>query len=452
MLNAQQENERSLAGLLGLGEEEAAEKLNARVAVLASGEHEEAFARDLKDLLGLTLQVVDPGAAHDLEIRVGAKNHGCVEGLIVSCDGASLEVAWSPAVTKACWSPLHGLTRKIAACFCAGHVIANIVGGHILERTKDRFAFPLINLGIDDAVLSARIELHDAVMVGAGGVANGFLWALRELDVHGQLTIADPKAVRSGNLNRCFYYTVADLNKSKALMLAQHAAFDGLQLEGYLGTFQDLVGERGSPRLAITTPDSRRARRLAQDQLPLAVVDASTTDVSGVVIHSHKQRTESACLGCIYSFIRAEGDREHDIASGLGVSVADVQTGLIDQTIAQKIAAAHPDLQVEDIIGISLESLYKEKCGEGALLTSAGEQALAPFAFISALAGALQALELARFVQGVGQGSNYMNLDPWSPPHARVRRLKGRLPACHFCSRPEALASLRLVWGSELEG
>ena len=65
---------------------------------------------------------------------------------------------------------------------------------------------------------------------------------------------------------------------------------------------------------------------------------------------------------------------------------------LVDQLV--DIAGA---IGVATLIGKAFDSLFRELCAQQALLTPSGEQILAPFAFVSNLAGALLALELARF-------------------------------------------------------
>ena len=63
---------------------------------------------------------------------------------------------------------------------------------------------------------------------------------------------------------------------------------------------------------------------------------------------------------------------------------------------------------------MAFDSLFKQLCAEQALLMPTGAQVLAPFAFVSNLAGALVALELARFDAGqlVSNISNYLCLSP----------------------------------------
>lgn len=74
-----------------------------------------------------------------------------------------------------------------------------------------------------------------------------------------------------------------------------------------------------------------------------------------------------------------------------------------------------------------MDSLAKARCGSAPVTTAGGRQALAPFAFVSSLAGCLMVVDLMRSQSTEGvPPSNYVHLDPWRPP-TPVRRLKPRL-------------------------
>ena len=141
--------------------------------------------------------------------------------------------------------------------------------------------------------------------------------------------------------------------------------------------------------------------------------------------------------------------RGRRIAEGIAVELSDVISDeRIDARLAHIIAAKHKGLHEEALIGKAFESLFRELCGQQAPLIPTGEQILAPFAFVSNLAGALLALELARFDSGrrFEDGKNYLFISPWSPPYSFVRRTRPRLPECGFCARPATPEALESVW------
>jgi molybdopterin/thiamine biosynthesis adenylyltransferase len=272
------------------------------------------------------------------------------------------------------------------------------------------------------------------------------MWALEELEVVGRLTVADPKRIASGGLNRCLYFTHADIGDEKAMVLARKTSRSGFTVDAFPHSFSELVAQRQRVRRVFTTPDSREARRSVQADLPIEVLDASTTDLTAVVVHSHRQPTPGACLSCIYPHIPMEDQRRIHMAEGLGLTLEEVRQGLIDEPIANKLAGLHPALVAEELVGKAFDSVYKEQCGKAALLNAAGQQAVAPLAFISNFAGALLALELVRFEFNPSvRESSYLSLDPWRPPHLHARRARGRLPGCEFCGA-NGPAALRAIW------
>ena len=447
-LTPAQENERTLARLAGITEEQAAVKLDRSVAVTSSAAAA-PFAQELSAQLERTIHLATDGTC-DLEIVIDAAPLTQAEKrLYVALHEDRVEISTDPLPSSAAAAPLHGLQTMIAACFTAGaalrHTIDGLPGPH-----ADPFVLRFAALGATPSILNTAIMLDDAVLIGAGAVGNGFLRAARHLDIDGGLTIADPKLVGSGNPNRCLYFDETDVGFPKASRLVAKAQpdFSRLRLEPLEAAFSDLVKTKGRVRRAIVAADSRRARRSIQKDLPLEVLDASTTDVSEIIVHSHRQPTNGACLACIYRHIPDELARERDIASGLGIDLADVTGGeLIDARVAARIAANHPQLRTADLVGRAFDSLFKQLCAEQTLLTPTGAQVLAPFAFVSNLAGALLALELARFHAGqLPDPSNYLCLSPWVPPHSKIRRWRGREPDCEFCSRPQSRAVLRAVW------
>jgi hypothetical protein len=444
-----QENARMLASIVGIDESEAVELLN-RTVVISYSPDGEPLAQELRAQLERTVRVAENGPC-DLEVIIGvAPVTAAAKRLYVTTTADAAVISASPEIAGAPPVPLHGLQTMIAACYAAGAVLRQVIQG-LPGADSDPFVVRFEALGATRPILEHPITLDDAVLIGAGAVGNGFLRAARYLNINGVLTIADPKKVGSGNPNRCLYFYITDVGQSKAFCLAEKAQADfaGLKLEPMEMTFTDLVKHRSRIRRAIVATDSRRVRRSIQKDLPVEVLDASTTDASEVIVHSHRQPTDGACLACIYRHVPDELARARDIASGLGLDIHDVtDNDLIDARIAEQIVKAHPGLDANALISTAFDSLFKQLCGEMALLSPTGAQVLAPFAFVSNLAGALLALELSRFESdpNASTHNNYLNLSPWYSPHSKVRSRRGRIPECEFCGSPGALSAMRQVW------
>jgi hypothetical protein len=447
VVSAAIENARMLAALLGVDEEEAAERLDRRVLLTAADGPARAWAGEIAELLERTAFVTDDPAAADLEVVVGSTAPRTqAPRLYATIDAAGAAVSRVP-ITLSGTLP-HPLLAAICACAAAAAALHAVIGDPHLPAVPDPLRIRAIDIGLPDVRSLAPIDLSGAVLVGAGAVAHGFLRALRHLPVRGRLDVLDPKKVGAGNPNRCLYLTDKDVGAWKAEALAEHAAGDffHLSLHAEVAEFRDYAKAKAKVPLAVVTVDSRRVRRQIQKFVPGRVLDASTTDVRGVVVHSHVQPTDSACLACIYQHVPDEEARERSIAEGLGVTLADVKQGFIDEAVAQTIAAAHPHLDPGQLVGKAFDTLFRELCAAQALRTPEGRQVLTPFAFVSTLAGALLAVELVRQVLGQAE-TNYWQVDPWRAPLGRLRRRRPRVADCEFCSRPEAGPVIQDLWG-----
>jgi molybdopterin/thiamine biosynthesis adenylyltransferase len=451
-ITAKQENARTLARLAGVSEEAAAEKLLFRVRIHSSEGFSDEFARYLTSIVGLTLEVSSTEQTPDLEVFINRPSQGgVVPSIAIVVDSKTMTISQSELDYRLSECAPPPLALKIAACYAAGVIISLAVGDSRCDVLQSTFTLAFSNLGIVPEWFSESLVIRDSVLAGGGGVANGFLWALQGLDVSGELTIADPKKISLGNMNRCICLSEADIGKNKSEALCTNVKMPRLQLIPFVGTYEELRKARGKIRRVLVTVDSRPARRAIQHELPAEVLDASTTDITAVVVHSHFQPTKGACLSCIYKHIPREDEQARNIAGGLGITPEEAKQELIDKPLATKLAAIHPDLDRKALIGSSLTTLYKELCAAQALKTPAGEQALAPFAFISILAGTLLVLELFRAGHRNEEiaNTNFLQVDPWRAPHSRVRRFRGRDTDCHFCSDASNLSVLRDIWGAE---
>jgi len=456
MASVEEVNQLALMAAAGIVGEEAAEKLQTRVAITTSDAPGcIRLAKYTRELLERTLKVVD-GESADIDVIIGTSGGTSAPvaiGVTLKHDTVSFGLPSDVTDPDPGEPESPNLLLKIAACYLAGYVVTKTISSARFEGIPIPFVVSADVLGLNSADLNRKIVFDgESVLVGAGGVANGFLWALEDMEVCGRLHIVDPKVVAQSNLNRCLYFTESDIGSSKVLVLAAKALQGKVDLVPHQGDFKALVHELGKVRRAYTTVDSRRVRRAIRGELPLEILDASTTDISEVVVFSERQPTSSACLSCIYAHIPVENEREKEIASALGLELQEVRQQFVDELLAKKLAALHPTLDVQKIQGMALDSLFREMCGAGTLLTAAGQQALAPLGFISNLAGCLLALELFKFDRAVEHNPryNYMALDPWRPPHRRARIHKAAKPDCAFCSKEFFKKGLRDLWGEPL--
>ena len=449
MTTAAQENARMLASMLGVGEEEAANRLDRKVLLTVQDAPQmRTWAADIAELLGLTVKVtaraLEPGL--DVELVVGAVEPRSTAPILyatIGCDEATISSTQNllPGIA-------HPFLAACAAPMVVGAVLSVVIADKALPGVSLPATFRFDQLGLTEGALTRKRDLTGMVLAGAGAVGHGFVRALRHLSVSGILPVIDPKTVAEGNFNRCTYLRDGDLGADKATVLVQRAQsdFKNLHLKAFVGDFGEYCKTHGPQKTVIVTVDSRRARRSIQSELPGGVIDASTTDVQSVIVHSHRQPTECACLSCIYKHVKEEHARERAIAEGLGVTLEDVTGGLITGAAAALIQQKYREVDAASIVGKAYDSLFKELCAAQTLKSDEGRQVLAPFSFVSALAGAYLAVEMLRFMDDVAD-TNYWAADPWGAPVRRRRVMRPRLPDCEFCSRPEVRATARELWG-----
>jgi hypothetical protein len=165
-------------------------------------------------------------------------------------------------------------------------------------------------------------------------------------------------------------------------------------------------------------------------------------------VHFHRAPTDGACLSCIY--VQEEGELTHEahVAESLGVTPEEVRALRVTLEAATKICLQYPQLRQEDLVGLAYDSLFKQLCGHGVLRTAADRQVLAPFAFVSVLAGTYLALECVRRLQPHPERLfNYWRASPWCSPITRLRTWRPKNLRCAFCTQEVLQRVTRELWG-----
>lgn len=460
MSEARTENARTLASLLKVSVEEASQLLD--VAVIVTSDPADVAGQILADhaatLIGRTLSTVVRNAANAsavAELVVG-------EARATRGDAVRLQVTANQiliggrAVASTIAETTSQVVLLVAACYATGMTLRSALAGRLSvsgPALEDGLLIPISSIiGDDSSWLERQVTFLDAYLAGAGAVGNGFVYALTTLRVRGLLTLLDSDTVSGGNLNRCIWFTDADIDHPKATRLAEHASsrLPALKLVPEILTLQAFGKRQSNDRwlkTLIVAVDSRRTRRALQLEVPHEVFDASTTGISEIVLHHHTQPSEHACMACIYAETADELAREKHIADTLGITVEDVQMHFVTASIAAKIQKKYPHVATS-MEGQAFDSLFKTLCSEGTLVGGDHQQVLAPFGFVSVLAGTFLAIEVCRrmAVSEHGADWNYWRLSPWAPPVVELRQLRSKLQDCEFCTNASLQKAVRILW------
>lgn len=453
-LSVRDENAKALAKILGVDDQEAADLLDMTIVVSAAlDEASQAVGRHVAALLERTVGAVDLAEGGKASVAVVVGNLASTAPWPVVRVGATHR-----EVIVSCTSiPEHDDAVKIpevilviAACYASAMAVRLGLGCGFPLPYADTICLPVDRLlrGSDP---TCTVDLGKLYVAGAGAIGNGLLWALARVKVCGELHMVDPKCVTAGNLSRCLWFEDADIGRPKAEALVERAqrSMPGAILVPRVGRLQDLQERSDGPWLErlVVAVDSRRARRRLQEELPREVFDASTTGIEEIVVHFNRAFTGGACLSCIYAEDLVELAHEKHVAAMLGISVDDVLWHYIDEDAARRIAARHPQLDAAQLVGTAYDTLFKTLCATGQLGLDEGRTILAPFSFVSGLAGAYLALELVIRSSGdVTRPFNYWRASPWTSPVFELQAVRPARANCETCGNAVIRDIVSRLW------
>ncbi len=228
-LTCDQENAKMLAALLGIEEDEAAQRLKLRIAI--NFDPADAAAQELAAhiaaMLGRTVEyagVPDQNACA-VEIVIGprAAVTNAAARVYAGEDGRDFVIREDAPLPQSYLSTPRPLL-VIAACYVAATAIGVALGASFPVSGAGPIVLAWEQLlGSHLNRLNTPLDIGETYLAGAGAVGNGFMYTLRYFDVRGTLYITDPKKVTPGGLNRCLLFGIDDLGHPKATRLCEAA-------------------------------------------------------------------------------------------------------------------------------------------------------------------------------------------------------------------------------------
>jgi molybdopterin/thiamine biosynthesis adenylyltransferase len=344
----------------------------------------------------------------------------------------------------------HPFIYYLVACY-TGPVILKAIFKELIKENSEEISIDYRTLIKNEKILNERIDVGNIYLAGAGAIGNSFLYALSTFNIDGVINICDPDFISGGNLNRCLFFEDSDIGRYKVDVLLEKAqplfsSFKLIPFQSELGKVPSISKGERIEKLVVGV-DSRRARRNLQNEIPKQVFDASTTGISEVVIYHGKLDLKKACLGCIYKRELQEEAHEKHVAEALGVNLVHIRRQFIDAESANLIASKY-SINPQDLINIPYDTVFKQLCGEGKLMTQSNLQVLAPLAFVSALAGGLLALRFIEEHHKLGD-FNYWRVSPWANLNFRLKQQRLIDPECEICNKETFQKAVMAVWGIE---
>jgi hypothetical protein len=303
----------------------------------------------------------------------------------------------------------------VAACLAAANLFRAVFLPDSEARIDERVRFSAFSSDAVDTAPTAPAPWHlgqDAVLVGAGAVGQGALWALSRAPLSGRLHVVDMEVVELSNLQRYVLTERADEDRDKVEIAA--ALSSKLELVPHAEDLAAFLTENGYRWEAMLLAlDSARDRVSAQASLPRFVANAWTQPGDlGVASHS-RFGGEGACVACLYLPEARVKNEDELVAETLGIPqlVMQVRTllvggepvdrgflGVVAEAVGQPLDALLPfqgrtvrELYVEGFCGGAVIPV-----GEAGHLHQAAQEVHVPLAHQSAIAGVLLAATLVR--------------------------------------------------------
>jgi molybdopterin/thiamine biosynthesis adenylyltransferase len=349
----------------------------------------------------------------------------------------------------------HPLGAAAASCLAAGRAfhlaLARRLGTPGPSREPVSFSL-LTSERADEYLPSADDSVGagptpEALLVGAGAVANGFAWAASTCSLPiGRLTVIDPQVLDESNLNRHIAAGARDLGRPKAAILSEFLSPVTADLETVVGMFSRITQDRTKVPIVLSTVDNDDARYQIQGCFPRLVIHGATSQEHLAV--AVLDASDGACLGCL--FPRPQRSPVEVIAEETGVPSQLIAAALepggvfITEMVVPMAKRFKVDpSELKRFVGHDFRHVYAiEICGR--LGSQHPASVGAPtVAYVSALTGILVAAELTKLSSTATSRHvlhNYLQMTPLVPSAAWVA-FRGKDPNCPLMCGSEALQS-----------
>lgn len=300
-----------------------------------------------------------------------------------------------------------------AACFACANLFRRIFVPNWPETADSKLAFSTFELRRGATKLPtgvARVK-EPVVLIGAGAIGNGALWALARSSLIGTLHVVDREEVELSNLQRYVLGERTDDGAVKVEVARRAFEDSSLDLIPHHSSFAEFVSEEGyeSPSLLLAL-DNASDRRAGQASLPRWIAN-SWTQPGDLGVSVHPSFTDvGACVACLYLQESQQKNEDQLIAEALLVPELVPQVRQLLHTgeglnpqfldlVAQRLG--RPPTLLGAFVGRHIRDLYVEGICGGAVLPL-GQAGIpnatihVPLAHQSALAGVLLAAAYER--------------------------------------------------------
>ena len=385
--------------------------------------------------------------------RAGIIHANCKRWMVHVDTGLDFE----PDVEEA-WNPILAL---ITGCYAAARTAGKVFGARIeAAETLSPFSILDFRTGTVEFDWNEPLNLAEIHMAGIGAVGSALLFALLNHGAaEGKLILVDHDIIDSTNIERYCFFEPDDCLQKKVEVAKKRleSVLPRLKVVAVPERMQKYVkesyGADSTFKIArlISAPDRRDTRREFQTLLPAELWDASTGP-DDLIIHHNTFKPEQACLACVYPPDPSEDAHFKHVAETLNVPLARIKSGdLIDENDAQQIRQRYPELALDELVNRPFDTVFSQLCAGGKIRLQAGDEVvIAPFPFVSALAGVLLYFELVKTIRqdrfGAFQNHNYIRINPFFNPNPSLKKMLPSSPSCPVCKSPAMQRTFARMW------
>jgi hypothetical protein len=248
-----------------------------------------------------------------------------------------------------------GFTRRgvvgglAAACLGAGQVFTALVGRPLLPRPCEISLFTLEQAEPRDLDPGPQIAIRDVeldvLLIGCGGVANGWVYAAREAGSCGRVEAVDHQAQRPENIGPYVCASRARIGTAKAKIVKDEldVRMDVTPRTERFRFYKARIGygQTYIPNIVLSAVDNAPTRRDVQRLWAQTTIDLAAEELTSQVIVKRLD-DEGQCLLDAYTDPTGDDDELAALAEATGLSpdrLRDFETPIT----ADDVAAAPPD-------------------------------------------------------------------------------------------------------------
>jgi hypothetical protein len=313
------------------------------------------------DIHGPTYRVatadMEEGAAFDAVLNVGLEVRAESAWITVSSDGWLARTATAAAGAMTLPRPQvpnNVLGALAAACLGAGQVFFALIGRPLLAVPMELSLYSLESgpVGALTRGPALREDLTiNALLVGCGGVANGWTYAIKRLPISGMIEAVDHQALRPENIGPCICSGRSWLNRPKAHIVRATLApaIEVIPRPERFRFFQARIryGQTAVPHLVISALDNPQTRHDVQRLWPTTTIDLAAEELTAQLIVKNLD-DDGICLLHAYAEPDDAGDELAQLAAATGLAperIAEFESQITEEDIAaapaEKRAALH---------------------------------------------------------------------------------------------------------------